>query len=79
MASIFVKRPKQSTVLFKNRNSKSIDWMRESAINEFEIDYWRKENETAKLIFRSFYQTKNRLLKSLSFKLLKSCVDFIAR
>ena len=33
-----------------------------SAINEFEIDHWRKENETTKLILPNFYQAKNRFL-----------------
>ena len=36
--------------------------MRKSAINEFEIDRWRTENETTKLMLRNFYQTKNRFL-----------------
>ena len=37
--------------------------MRKSVINEFEIDHWRKENETTKLMLRNFYQTKNQFLK----------------
>ena len=32
--------------------------MRKSGINEFEIDHWRKENETTKSMLQ-FYQTKN--------------------
>ena len=36
--------------------------MRKSAINEFEIDNRRKENENTKLMLRNFYQTKNRFL-----------------
>ena len=34
-------------------------WLNEkSAINEFEINHWRKESKTTKLLLRNFYQTK---------------------
>ena len=36
--------------------------MNKSAINEFEIDYRREENETTKLMLHNFYQNKNRFL-----------------
>ena len=44
--------------------------MKKSAISEFEIGHWRKENETTKLMLRSFYQTNNKSIpkRGLSFK-----------
>ena len=38
--------------------------MRKSAINVFEIDNWRKENETTNLVLRNTYHTKNRFLNT---------------
>ena len=43
----------------KNGNSKEVDLMRKSAINEFQIDHRRKENETTKLVPRNFVRLKS--------------------
>ena len=42
--------------------------MRKSAINEFEIGHWKTENETTKLMLRSFIRLKSISKHGLSFK-----------